>query len=438
MVKTTLYPSLQQPILDAAQRPETVTESRWHQPFSEPVRFKTPPRLAAALIASGCVLTHIIITPSTAFASGVSQPRKFVRPLNYPQVAECPFVAAPAETITVDKWYVRFTDPVKAKPRIHTEGVQCPLGWQVNPDSWYRQLSDPVRVKPAVSQQQDLAFVKADPFPETVSVDRWLYSLNEPIRVKLSLWRQHQQSLTFVKADLFPESVTIDRWLYPLNEPVRLRRSINQQPLSFVQSESVTGWLYPLSEPSRPKRSVAGQQFDSFVKAAPFNETVSLDRWQRPFNEPIRARWSPSLYQQYGTFVRVDQAPDVPVDRWSYAFSEPVRFKQALPAYKQQSLAYVEAEPFAEAVTLDRWFYPLNEPVRLKPELANASQRAFSFSFVISHLFITDTDILQNPVDCVLAGQQIPEERFKAWHVRNKVKYTPSKISRSRLTRLDD
>ncbi len=32
---------------------ETVTEDRWHQPWSEPVRVKIKPALAIALIASG-------------------------------------------------------------------------------------------------------------------------------------------------------------------------------------------------------------------------------------------------------------------------------------------------------------------------------------------------------------------------------------------------
>lgn len=34
---------------------ETVTESRWHQPWSEPVRRKIDPQLAVALAASGAV-----------------------------------------------------------------------------------------------------------------------------------------------------------------------------------------------------------------------------------------------------------------------------------------------------------------------------------------------------------------------------------------------
>lgn len=32
----TLYPGKVEPILTPAQRPEQVTESRWHQPWSEP------------------------------------------------------------------------------------------------------------------------------------------------------------------------------------------------------------------------------------------------------------------------------------------------------------------------------------------------------------------------------------------------------------------
>lgn len=42
----TLYPGKVEPILTPAQRPEQVTESRWHQPWSEPT-VKSRPFLAA-------------------------------------------------------------------------------------------------------------------------------------------------------------------------------------------------------------------------------------------------------------------------------------------------------------------------------------------------------------------------------------------------------
>src|SRR5215467_10436062 len=78
----------------------TVTEDRWHQPWSEPVRWRIAPQLAVALIASG---------------------------LAY--VAAAPF----AETVTEDRWHQPWSEPiVKAKPRL-LEAHQQILAWQPAP-----------------------------------------------------------------------------------------------------------------------------------------------------------------------------------------------------------------------------------------------------------------------------------------------------------------
>lgn len=109
------YPTLQEPVLDAPQRPEQVTESRWHQPWSEPVRFKISGQLAIALMASGL--------------------------FSFPQSA--------GEAITVDKWFAHWREPVRFK------GVffGMPTGEQVaavpSPQpfvsfGWFDKLNEPI------------------------------------------------------------------------------------------------------------------------------------------------------------------------------------------------------------------------------------------------------------------------------------------------------
>ena len=72
------YQNKTQPVFSGA---ETVTESRWHQPWSEPVRYKVAPKLAIALMASG-----LFFSPQQT-----------------------------GESISLDKWFAPFRDPVRIK-----------------------------------------------------------------------------------------------------------------------------------------------------------------------------------------------------------------------------------------------------------------------------------------------------------------------------------
>src|SRR6266478_2619833 len=63
--------------------PETVTEDRWHQPWSEPPRFR---RIAVALIASGLIAP--VLNPDTQITQ------------NFP------------------KWYAPLSEPVRTKSNI--------------------------------------------------------------------------------------------------------------------------------------------------------------------------------------------------------------------------------------------------------------------------------------------------------------------------------
>ena len=58
-----IYPALQKPVLTQAMAAESVTEDRWHQPWSDPpgrIGAYRSAGMAIALMASGLVLT---ITP---------------------------------------------------------------------------------------------------------------------------------------------------------------------------------------------------------------------------------------------------------------------------------------------------------------------------------------------------------------------------------------
>src|SRR5437764_1387547 len=79
----------------------------------------------------------------------------------------------------------------------------------VGVDAYHPPLSTPIRRRPPLpaADQQFIALVKADPFPEAVTVDRWWEPLGEPKRFLRALPARHQQFIALVSADPFPEAV---------------------------------------------------------------------------------------------------------------------------------------------------------------------------------------------------------------------------------------
>src|ERR1043166_2467293 len=174
----------------AAPFAETVTEDRWHQPFSEPVRQRIVPRLAVARIASGLVY-----------------------------VEAAPF----AETVTEDRWHQPFSEPVRT--RRFPAAEQQALAWQRAPapfvaTGWFNWLTEPVRIKPRLpeGEQQVLAL---GPWP-AISIG-WYAPLTEPTRVrpKVLVPAYEQQFQPFDEDIIF-----VERWLAWGSAPVRVKRPL--------------------------------------------------------------------------------------------------------------------------------------------------------------------------------------------------------------------
>ena len=83
-----IFPTLQGPVLTQSQEAEAVTESRWHQPLSEPVRVGIDPRLAVALATS----------------SG--------------QAPISSWALLHAESVTLDRWLIPLSEPKRFPPRL--------------------------------------------------------------------------------------------------------------------------------------------------------------------------------------------------------------------------------------------------------------------------------------------------------------------------------
>jgi hypothetical protein len=327
---------------------ETVSEDRWHQPWSEPVR--TKPGLWA----------------------GNQQTLAYVR---FPV----------ADTITLDKWFRPPSEPVRSR----SFGVQ----YQQSPQFIFVSVtgsgvgavptgfSDQPRIQSF--QYQVSAAPVFTPTTETITVDKWWQPLAEPVRVKAGLAAPLQQSLALVKAAPFPETVSIDRWLLPLSEPVRIKPGLladTQREVGYANIQPLVsfGWFNWLNEPVRLKPGLgAPYQLVYAANTSPFTETVTVDKWFTWLAEPVRvkARLGTAL-NQYEAFVKASPFPEtVTESRWHQPWSEPVRFRR-LPTSEQQVLAYVRVEPPAPVFT--NWFTGLSEPVRFR-HLARAQYPFFAY-----------------------------------------------------------
>ena len=188
-----LYPVLQGPVLAADQQPETVTESRWHQPWSDPtgtIRRKVIAGYAIALMASG---------------QNVADP--------FPR----------GEDPSFDKFGFAWSEPVRVKPALHA------------------------------SRQEFLFQSESEQFPESVTIDRWLLPLSEPKRFRPQLITGAQQALWF---DPLPLTAEISGWLIPLSEPKRFKPALSASAHPFIAYQpppTVIEWIYPWSEPVRIK-----------------------------------------------------------------------------------------------------------------------------------------------------------------------------------------
>lgn len=193
---------------------ETITEDKWHQPWSIPVR-KNPP------------------LPVGAYQF-----------LAYSESAQFP------ETVTESRWHQPWSEPiVKAKIGLRT-GDQQFAAFYPAPDpfvatGWFELLSEPKRFKlglPA-GDQQVLAF---QPAPSPFVATGWFNWLSEPVRQKPGLGAPLQQFFTIDTA-VIPVTKLIE-WFAPFSEPVRIKPGLLtdlQQFLAYhpriLPAPSVTG-----------------------------------------------------------------------------------------------------------------------------------------------------------------------------------------------------
>lgn len=247
-------------VLTQAQTPEEVTESRWHQPWSEPVRKSV---IAAALIAPAAFLVQAIFQ----------------------------------ETVFVDKWFAPLSEPVRVKPAQRAALQQAyfaePQGQtqpeSVSEDKWHQAWSEPVRLKPGLGSQHQRALSAPSNFIIAFG-QGWFTPLSEPVRLPIGLHARLQQTEAAVHGET-PVTFAYYRWL---NEPVRLKPGLRSDLQQFYTSDTIAfsnrnypTWFAPLSTPVRVPRRVAWQQPITQDYTVP-SPAASLQGWYNWWSEPKR------------------------------------------------------------------------------------------------------------------------------------------------------
>lgn len=320
---------------------DTAGEDKWHQPWSEPLRFR---RLAVAQQES---------------ATDVFQ----------------------VETIFEDKWHQPWSEPVRKKPSLRTALQDTIADVPFNEDQgieakWHYPWSEPVRFRRfSVTQQQEVTDVIVT---ETIFEDKWHFPWSEPVRRRPSLRTALQDTVADIP---FVEDAGIEaKWHYPWSEPVRFRRLSTAQQQAFIDPIAVPAgetvyedkWHYPWTEPVRQKRGLVIRLQQTLAWSGFTPETINPDKWFTPLNEPPRPKVTIRLGSQQ--FVSIDTNPLVSFG-WSQWWTEPVRQKPGLPARLQQFLSWPPLPDDSITGTMEsRWHQPWSEPVRFRRFSASQQQ----------------------------------------------------------------
>lgn len=316
-------PSKQDIVADVPFTGETIFADKWIYRWSDPVRFR---RLLAA---EQQTLAYAYFTPSIALIE-VSEPRLLLeKSFAYNAYVAPPFVPT-GETITPDKWYVEWTDPVRFKRFLTAQQVSlayigaAPFPETVTESRWHQPWSEPVRVRRFAPSEQDIS---ADGFAPIVTLG-WYRELEQPPKRKQFTpaqqdfeadsyftppaaaaqiatpsitsqvtyrYRLIYQSLAQPIVFTAAEVITEDKWHYPWSEPVRLKRglvSYLQQPLVQAARPPIVSFGYYgwLSEPTRPKKGLAAHLQQAFTQAPLFPNLVKFIQWFEPFTDPVRPK----------------------------------------------------------------------------------------------------------------------------------------------------
>jgi hypothetical protein len=145
------------------------------------------------------------------------------------------------ETITVDKWFLQTSQPVRKSNLTYRYPSYFSDPNTITPetitvDKWFRPIVQPTlrkkdtyRYPSYFSDNSGLAAV-----PETITVDKWFRPTQEPTRV--STRRPHLRGgLFYTDRQIITETITLDKWFNANTQPYFRKKNLGYlyQPWSF-------------------------------------------------------------------------------------------------------------------------------------------------------------------------------------------------------------
>jgi hypothetical protein len=246
--------------------PDIVSEDKWHQAWSEPVRTRKlataqQPFLAWSTHTPPVDASNTVIVPITSTSQVTFRRRTIYQPLAW----AAPTIVAP-EVITEDKWYQAWSEPIRTR-RLAT--AQNPfLVWSrftppVTEDEWHQAWSEPVRTRklPTAEQQALIWTVWVPVTPETITEDKWHQGWSIPVKLRYQFRTDLQQPVA--EPPVYPNLLRTIPWYAPWSEPVRLKKGTQARlqesfgkPPSYPILLRIIPWYGPLAEPVRQKKGL--------------------------------------------------------------------------------------------------------------------------------------------------------------------------------------
>lgn len=362
MAKRWQYPSYVEPVLDEAQRPETVLLDKYWQPPSEPLH--TAPRSAAALYASSVLVEFgiPIPVPDIGFLIVAVDPAR-KPPAPIPPLPELvPGAGALPEFITLDRWFQQASEPQRQPPLPWLEAAtELVLDETQRPeiislDKWWREADNPLWPVPFPQP----TFPLLPPFIEEIALDKWWRQPSEPQRQPPIPWLEPATELVLEELQR-PEAVSLDKWWTPDSVPLRLRpfagAGLTIRPPFVEEIITLDKWWREADNPLPAPPSPYYYPWIDYQVLRP--EIVTLDKWWRESDNPLPAPPSPYFYPW--TEYQILRPEIVTLDKWWREADNPL---PAPPSpYYYPWISYHTLGP--EIVTLDKWFQPASGPLFL-------------------------------------------------------------------------
>jgi hypothetical protein len=355
--KTVLYQSLFQ-APHGAPFAETVTEDRWHQPWSEP-----------------------IVKVKVGLATGSQQY------LFYSESAQFP------ETVSEDRWHQPWSEPiVKVKTGLATANqpfhgfVESQFSETVSEDRWHQPWSEPivkVKVGLATGAHQDLAWgyftPPRPPGPDGLIESPWA---GGPTYTRGLIYPVLQQPVILLTPGP-PIGLPAIDWHLQQNEPVRipagLRAPYHQEyswdPTAPIIIVPISGLIEGhFGGPTFSRNLLYQALFHTITPVTPGPPVglPSID-WDLPYAEPLR--FKPGLGTTYhdAYFNVAQNVFPALVEIIESQIGGPTFTRGLIYPATQQPVSVVAPPALFGDV---RWWQPWSEPLRSRPGLSAVHQQA--------------------------------------------------------------